>query len=80
MNENEPKMKQCPFCGGSPRYYEIQADENTPNAGGEYIECAACGASTVIMFSLKDDARPHLIDRWNCRQYPRKKGMKEKQQ
>ena len=67
MSDDEPKLKRCPFCGGVPQYSEIENDENVPNAGGEYIECIDCGCSTVVMFSVKEDAKTHLIERWNRR-------------
>lgn len=61
------ELKPCPFCGSAPRCCEIENSDFVPNAGGEYIECPGCGVSTVIMFSLMDDAKPHLVERWNER-------------
>lgn len=50
----------CPFCGGEAKL--MLADDNA-----NFIECQKCGASTNLQYSIKDDARPDLIERWNRR-------------
>lgn len=55
------ELARCPFCGAAARLIEI--DE------GYAVECTwgPCGVSTPIQFSIKEDARPLLIERWNSR-------------
>lgn len=59
-------LEPCPFCGHSAREVEVDATEENmddPNAGGSYIECTFCHASSAIVFGFKEG----LIERWNRR-------------
>ena len=53
-------LRPCPFCGGI-------AEMGENDDGANFIECTSCGASTNLQYSLKDDGRPQLIERWNER-------------
>lgn len=57
------KIKPCPFCGGVAQRVDIPADEHDPNAGGSYIACKFCLASSSIAFGDKSS----LVDNWNNR-------------
>ncbi len=57
-------IKACPFCGRMARL--IECDEE-PNKGGVVVECHSCQASGPVVFSVKDDGRPHAIWAWNRR-------------
>lgn len=50
----------CPFCAG-------KAEFNQTEDGGHFIECTKCGSSTILRYSLMDDARPILAESWNYR-------------
>ena len=63
MSDSE-KLKDCPFCGGKAEMRHIDEGENE---GADFIQCAQCEASTNLQFSIKDDGRPWLIERWNRR-------------
>ena len=63
--DDSDRLKPCPFCGGSASAGFIGGDGD--NAGGHYIECDKCGASTNLRFSCGEDARPLLIEQWNTR-------------
>jgi Lar family restriction alleviation protein len=63
-------LKPCPFCGGKPKYQIVDSTEDTPNAGGEYIECTKCGASTNLTFPAMDDVKKIVIEKWNRRVKP----------
>lgn len=64
----DAELKPCPFCGDDARYICVPTDdEEDPNAGGEYIECSSCGASTTIYFPVKDSVERILMERWNRR-------------
>jgi len=56
------ELKPCPFCGSS-------AELQDADDGANFIECTnpMCAASTNLQYSLKDDGRPQLIERWNRR-------------
>lgn len=60
------ELLPCPFCGGAARFVEVEAGAY---AGGHFIGCSdgRCGASTDIMFAVKDDPKPHLREKWNSR-------------
>lgn len=58
--EDDDSLKPCPFCGG-------QAEMGENDDGANFIECKKCGGSTNLQYSLKDDGRPQLIERWNSR-------------
>ena len=55
-------IRDCPFCGSHAKLESSDDD-------GEYIACqdAACGASSNIQYSIKEDGRPLLLERWNRR-------------
>ena len=53
-------LRPCPFCGG-------QASMKDNEDGANFVECGQCGASTNLQYSLKDDGRPQLYERWNTR-------------
>ena len=59
----DAKIKPCPFCGGVAQRVDIPADEHDPNAGGSYIACKFCLASSSIAFGDKSS----LVDNWNTR-------------
>lgn len=59
----DEKLKPCPFCGGVAQKVDITADEHDPNAGGSYIACQFCLASSSIAFG--DKSTP--VDNWNSR-------------
>ena len=48
MSENN--LKPCPFCGGNAVMHE---PDDGPYAGGVFIECAKCKASSVLMYPEK---------------------------
>src|SRR6476660_1211204 len=52
-------LKPCPFCGAAVAMRDTEDNAN-------YIECTKCGASTNLQYSVKEDARPDLIE-WNKR-------------
>lgn len=53
-------ISPCPFCTAAAEMRETEDNAN-------YIECTGCGASTNLQYSIKDDGRPDLIERWNNR-------------
>jgi hypothetical protein len=59
-------LKPCPFCGGAAEFGEC-ADTDEQNAGGHFIACRVCGATTLLVFACGDDPRPVLAGRWNKR-------------
>lgn len=61
------ELKPCPHCGGQAKYQQIPGESMNPNAGGCFIECSQCQASTNLLFPLKDDVRCELTERWNRR-------------
>ena len=63
------KLKPCPFCGGKAKYETVEASEGSidPNAGGEFILCTKCNASSSIMFPLMDSVKELVIEKWNNR-------------
>lgn len=63
----DTKLKKCPFCGSVARYMVIDEEDGGPHAGGEYIECTKCKASTSIMFPTMDDVTELVIEKWNSR-------------
>ena len=61
------ELKPCPFCGGMAQRTDVPTDdESDPNAGGSFIECRECAASTALHFDRKEN----LIDSWNQRAAP----------
>jgi hypothetical protein len=71
MNRSDDmiELKSCPFCGGKAEFGEVQGDENTPDVGGNFIDCTnpVCQASTALIFPLMDDVKQLLVERWNRR-------------
>ena len=63
--DDSDRLKPCPFCGGSASAGFIGGDGE--NAGGHYISCDQCDASTGLRFSCGEDARPILVEQWNKR-------------
>ena len=59
-------LKPCPFCGGVAEFGEC-ADTDEQNAGGHFIACRVCGATTLLVFACGDDPQPVLAGRWNKR-------------
>ena len=63
----EEELKPCPFCGTAAERIDIDpTDENEPNAGGSYISCPVCLASSKIVFGEKIG----LEESWNRRDGP----------
>lgn len=63
-------LKACPFCGGKPERVDIEAtfDDITghfqeENAGGSFIRCTRCDASSAIHFDRKEN----ITSSWNNR-------------
>ena len=81
MQNEEIKLKYCPFCGGKARFFIFGHDHtNLSSMAYKYqIECDGCGATnnevglTVFLFerdgSLKtiQDDRFKVADAWNRR-------------
>lgn len=63
--DDSDRLKPCPFCGGNASAGFIGGDGD--NAGGHYISCDQCDASTGLRFSCGEDARPLLMEQWNTR-------------
>lgn len=58
------RLKPCPFCGGKAERVDIDpTDEREPNAGGSYIACPNCYASSKVIFGDKTG----LEEAWNLR-------------
>jgi Zn ribbon nucleic-acid-binding protein len=55
-------ISPCPFCQASAEMRNTGAEDNA-----DYIECTGCGASTNLQYSIKEDGRGQLIERWNNR-------------
>lgn len=55
-------LQPCPFCGS-------RAAFGDDGDGGNFIECVnkQCGITTVLQYSLKEDCKPLLAERWNRR-------------
>ncbi len=54
------KLKPCPFCKGEARLVE-------PEEQAHCVECSVCWASSRMIYSLKEDARPLVVEAWNKR-------------
>lgn len=63
--DDSDRLKPCPFCSGSASAGFVAGDGD--NAGGHYISCDQCDASTGLRFSCGEDARPILAEQWNKR-------------
>lgn len=57
LDEIEPKLKPCPFCGGEPFYYEADVDFD------HHITCTICGANSCECMTKEDAVR-----NWNRRE------------
>lgn len=72
MTEQKPTdwidLNRCPCCGSAAEFrmvpHDVPSDENP---GGEWIECIVCGLTTPMMFSVMEDAKPLLAEKWNRR-------------
>ena len=53
----------CPFCGGKAELIIIPSVDGAENAGGSYVGCPSCGASSSVVFGEKQG----LEERWNRR-------------
>lgn len=62
--QGEARLKPCPFCGGEAERIDVPEDETEPNAGGSYIYCPRCLASSRIIYGDKSG----LVESWNNRQ------------
>lgn len=62
-------INPCPFCGGEAVFGEVSFEVDTPDAGGQFIQCVdgMCAASSALIFPCGDDPKPLLIERWNRR-------------
>ena len=64
----------CPFCGGKAERIDIDAtDEAEPDAGGSFIQCSKCLASSKLVFGEKTG----LEEAWNTRQPAARDGKGE---
>lgn len=63
------ELGHCPCCGSPAEFFDITEGENI---GGCCIACTGslCGLTTDLMFSLMEDCRPILAERWNRRAAP----------
>ena len=63
-------LKPCPLCGKSAHFFKI-SDLDSREHGGEGICCETDGCAQVgLMWSLMEDAKPLLAERWNRRATP----------
>jgi len=56
----QSEILPCPCCGGVSNF-------GNDGDGGEFIECSKCHLTTNLQYALKEDAKPHLVERWNRR-------------
>jgi Lar family restriction alleviation protein len=54
----------CPFCGGTAERIDVDAEADVLNAGGSYITCTDCFASSKLLFGEKGRL---LEEAWNRR-------------
>ena len=66
MTDDSDRLKPCPFCGSDAEFGEIG---DGPDVGGHFVQClnSRCGASSALVFPLKEDAKNMLLERWNRR-------------
>lgn len=57
----------CPFCAGTPKHIRLEEPKDSPNWGGEVIECQRCGASSAVVFPQKCPPGGYLQALWNRR-------------
>lgn len=62
-------LKKCPFCG-SPGKLQCEYDEDDGESW--FVECLRCSVSSPQRYSLKEDARPLVVEAWNTRTAPDK--------
>lgn len=73
--DGAPFLKRCPFCNGHAHFMDVLDDNPNPeHHGGIYVECADCNITTPLGFSLMEDCRPMLAEKWNARVAARKGG------
>ena len=65
-----PALKNCPFCGGKAERVDI---EDGDNAGGSFVHCTKCDASSNVEFEFKEN----FISNWNRRTPPHSEGLRE---
>lgn len=53
-------LKPCPFCGGDAERVDI---EDGNNAGGSFVHCVVCDASSNVEFGFKEN----FVSNWNRR-------------
>ena len=62
------ELLPCPFCGGAAEWqHNDGAISMDSDAGGHWVNCGTCGASTNMRFNLIGDCRPLLAEQWNRR-------------
>ena len=59
--DDSDRLKPCPFCGGNASAGFIGGDGD--NAGGHYISCDQCDASTGLRFSCGERHAVHPLYR-----------------
>lgn len=62
--DDSDRTKPCPFCGGHASMGYVDRGQD---AGGRYIACDTCGASTNLRFACGEDPTPLLLEQWNKR-------------
>lgn len=62
------QLKPCPMCGSAAHFFRI-TDIDLREHGGEGICCdsQSCGLTTDLMWSLMEDCKPLLAEKWNRR-------------
>ena len=65
-----PALKNCPFCCGKAERVDI---EDGDNAGGSFVHCTKCDASSNVEFEFKEN----FISNWNRRTPPHSEGLRE---
>ena len=56
------QLRECPFCGGKPRVFELFGDKYMSDSVGFDVECK-CGA----YMNAESPTRQGAIDKWNRR-------------
>ena len=67
MAEEGQKLLPCPFCGGEAERVDVPAEADYDDgAGGSFIQCRRCVASTGLHYEFKEN----LVSSWNDRAKP----------
>ena len=64
MNSAEPKLRECPFCGGEAELRvasEIWNGDGSVSIGGWKVSCTECDIETYL------ESRETAIEKWNRR-------------